>query len=82
MYLVALAACMFMQGSADELMAKVLEYAPHLVQVMVLNYSIISINTSFYKLIDLTPVQTFQPNKILSYVGLLALVNLLVSVFA
>ena len=59
MYLVVLMACMGMQGSAGELMAKVLEYAPHLVQVVVLNYSIISINTSLYKLIDSAPVQTF-----------------------
>ena len=82
MYLVALVVCMFLQGSADELMGKVLEYAPHLVQVMVLNYSIISINTSLYKLIDSSPVQIFQPNKIMSYVGLLALINLIISISA
>ena len=81
-YLVALAACVFMQGSADEFIQKVMEYAPHLIQVMVLNYSIISINTSFYKLIDSSPIQVFKPNKILSYVGLIALANLLISIFA
>ena len=81
-YLLALAACVFMQGSADEFIQKVMEYAPHLIQVMVLNYSIISINTSFYKLIDSSPIQVFRPNKILSYVGLIALANLLISIFA
>ena len=49
---------------------------------MVLNYSIISINTSLYKLIDSSPVQIFQPNKIMSYVGLLALMNLIISISA
>ena len=73
---------MFLQGSADEMMGKVLEYAPHLVQVMVLNYSIISINTSLYKLLDSSPVYIFQPNKIMSYVGLLALINLIISISA